>query len=164
MNWYLVIKLLHILAAALTIGSIFSRQMVRGTAKRSNDIKEVAHLTRVAIRMDRKLVIPASNVMVLMGIGLAVKQKWPLLGSFQGATQNWLLVSNVLFIIMMGLIFVIVVPHNKRVEAKLNAALAEGHLTSKLMAELEDNANKFAHRMEEIIMLMVAALMIMKPF
>jgi uncharacterized membrane protein len=77
MNWYLIVKFLHIIAVTITIGGMFVRQLVRGFAKKSDEINVVASLTRVAVRIDRVLVIPWSNIMIVMGIILAVMQKWP---------------------------------------------------------------------------------------
>ena len=96
MNWYLIVKYLHILAVAITIGGMFARQLVRGFAKRSDDIKTVASLTPVALRIDRTMVIPWSSLIFLLGIILALMQQWPIFGFLQGASQNWLLVSNIL--------------------------------------------------------------------
>ena len=62
MNWYLLVKYLHIIAVAITIGGMFARQSVRGFARRSNDIRTVASLTPAAIRIDRTMVIPWSNI------------------------------------------------------------------------------------------------------
>lgn len=138
MNWYLLVKILHIAAVAITIGGMFARQLVRAHAKGSQDVKLVASLTQVAIRMDRLMVIPWSNVMILMGIILALMEDWPIFGFLQGASQNWLLVSNILLLIMMGLIAAVFVPHNKRVESLLKSALAEGHITQELSAALDD--------------------------
>ena len=126
MNWYLVIKYLHITAVAITIGGMFARQLVRGIALNSDDIKTVASLTHAAVRMDRAMVIPGSNLMILFGIILAVMQKWPILWLFTGADRNWLLVSNLLLLVMMVLIPVVFIPHNKKVKSLLQAALAEG--------------------------------------
>jgi len=58
MNWYLIVKFLHILAMTITIGGMFARQLVRGIAGRSDAINNVASLTQVAIRIDRVMVIP----------------------------------------------------------------------------------------------------------
>ncbi|MDO8753073.1 MAG: DUF2269 family protein, partial [Anaerolineales bacterium] len=101
MNLYLIIKYLHIIAVTLTIGGMFARQLVRGFAKRSDDVNVVASLIRVTMRMDRVLVIPWSNIMIVMGIILAIMQKWPVFGFLQGSSQNWLLVSNTLLIVML---------------------------------------------------------------
>jgi hypothetical protein len=164
MNWYLVVKYLHITAVAITIGGMFAQQLVRGIARKSDDIGTVASLTHAAVRMDRAMVIPGSNLMIVFGILLAVIQKWPVFGLLQGADRNWLLVSNFLLILMIVLIPTIFIPHNKIVEAFLQTAQTEGRVTPELSAALRDKKNLWAHRAEEVIILIVAALMVMKPF
>jgi uncharacterized membrane protein len=164
MNWYLVVKYLHITAVAITIGGMFARQLVRGIARKSEEIKTVASLTQAAVRMDRAMVIPGSNLMILFGIVLAVIQKWPIFGFLQGADRNWLLASNLLLIVMIVLIPGIFVPHNKKVESLLQTALAEERVTPELREALNDRRNLLAHRAEETIVLVVAALMVLKPF
>lgn len=164
MNWYLFIKFLHIAAVALTIGGMFARQLVRGMAKKSDDVIEIASLTRAALRMDRALVIPFSNIMALMGVILAVMLKWPIFGFLQGSDQNWLLVSNFLLIVMMGMIGTIFIPHNKKVDALLQIALADGRVTPELRAALSDKKNQWTHHTEEGMILLIAALMVLKPF
>ena len=164
MNWYLIIKFFHIIAVTVTIGGMLARQLVRGFAKKNEDVKVVASLTKVAVRIDRAMVIPWSNIMILMGIILAVMQKWPIFGFLQGASQNWLLVSNLLLVVMMVLIPSIFIPHNKKVEALLQTALTQGQITPDLSVALNDKVNKLAHYAEEAIVLIVAALMVLKPF
>ena len=127
-------------------------------------MKLVSSLTHLAVRLDRVLVIPGSNIMILMGIILAVMQKWPIFGFLQGASQNWLLVSNILLVAMIVLIAAVFVPHNKKVESILQTALTEGRITPELTSALDDKVNKLAHHAEEAIILGVAALMVLKPF
>lgn len=164
MNWYLIMKYLHILAVAITVGGMFARQLVRNFAQKSEDVNIVASLTNAAVRMDRAMVIPASNMMILLGIILAVMQKWPIFGFLQGAPQNWLLISNLLLLIMIVLIPGVFVPHNKKVEVLMQTALKNGRVTPELSAVLGDQKNKLAHYAEEFIVLVVAALMVLKPF
>ena len=164
MNWYLVVKYLHITAVAITIGGMFARQLVRGIARKNDDIRTVASLTQAAVRMDRAMVIPGSNLMILFGILLAVMQKWPIFGFLQGADRNWLLVSNLLLIVMIVLIPGVFIPHNKKVESLLQTALTEERVTPELSAALNDRRNLLAHHVEEAIVLIVAALMVLKPF
>jgi hypothetical protein len=113
----------NILAVAITIGGMFARQLVRGVARRSDDLNTDATLTHAAIRIDRALVIPWSNFFLIAGIILAAMAKWPIFGFLQGAAQNWLLVSNFLMIIMLALIPAILVPHNKKVNSLLARSL-----------------------------------------
>lgn len=164
MNWYLLIKYFHIIAVTITVGGMFARQLVRGIAQKSEDVNLVASLTHVAVRMDRAMVIPASNLMIVFGVILAVIQKWPIFGFLQGAPQNWLLVSNLLLVIMIVLIPGVFVPHNRKVEALLKSAQQNGRVTPELSAALSDQKNKLAHYAEELIVLAVAALMVLKPF
>ena len=68
MTGYLIVKYLHIIAVAITVGGMFARQLVRSIAQRSDDVNVVASLTHAAVRMDRAMVIPASNLMIIFGI------------------------------------------------------------------------------------------------
>ena len=164
MSWYLIVKFLHILAVTITIGGMFARQLVRGIAKKSDDVKTVASLTQVVHRIDRTMVIPWSSAMLVFGIILAVMLKWPIFGFLQGADKNWLLASNLLLVIMQGLIPGVFIPHNKKVTTLLQTALTEGRVTPELTAALNDKKNLIAHHAEEVIVLVVAALMVLKPF
>jgi uncharacterized membrane protein len=164
MSWYLIVKFIHILAVTITIGGMFARQLVRSIARKSGDLHTVASLTQAATRIDRSMVIPWSNVILIVGIILAVMLKWPIFGFLQGASQNWLLVSNILLISMLALIPTVFIPHNKKVEVFLQAALSQGNITPELTGTLNDKKNIRAHYAEEILILLIAALMVLKPF
>jgi uncharacterized membrane protein len=164
MNWYLIVKFLHILAVTITVGGMFARQLVRGIAKKSDDVKTAASLTQVVLRIDRAMVIPWSSAMLVLGIILAIMLKWPIFGFLQGADKNWLLTSNLLLVIMQGLIPGVFIPHNKKVAAHLQTALTEGRVTPELSATLNDKKNQMAHHIEEAIIIVIAVLMVLKPF
>ena len=164
MNWYNFVKFFHIIAVIMMIGGVFARQLVRGTAKKSNDVKLVASLTQVAGRIDRVMVIPGSSIVIVMGVILTVMIKWPIFGFLQGASENWLLVSNILLIIGLSTVFTIFVPHNRKLESILQTALAEGRITTELSAALDNKVVRLAHRIEEIAIIATAALMVLKPF
>jgi uncharacterized membrane protein len=164
MSWYNFFKFLHILAVVVMVGGIFARQLVRGMAKKSADVKIIESLTQIAMRLDRAMVIPGGNLVLVFGVILALMLKWPIFGFLQGASQNWLLVSNILLILTMILVGAVFIPYNKRLESIIQTALAEGRVTLELSAALDDKVNKLAHRIEEIAILTVAALMVLKPF
>ena len=65
---------------------------------------------------------------------------------------------------MLSLIPTVFIPHNRQVAALLQTALADGRVTPELSAALNDNQNQRAHHAEEIIVLVIAALMVLKPF
>ena len=108
--------------------------------------------------------IPWSNLIFVMGIILAIQRKWPIFGFLQGDSKNWLLVSNLLLIGMLVLVPAVFLPHNKKVASRLQVALADGRITPELSAALADQKNILAHYAEEVLMLVIAALMVLKPF
>ena len=90
--------------------------------------------------------------------------KWPIFRFLQSAEQYWLLVSNVLLIVMMVMIASMFVPHNKKEEGLLQTALARDIVTPELRSALNDNTNRWAHHVEEALIILIAALMVLKPF
>lgn len=164
MNWYNFFKFLHIVAVIVMIGGIFARQLVRAIIKKSDDPKAIASLTQVVGRLDRAMVIPGSNLVIVLGVIVALMLKWPIFGFLQGASQNWLLLSNILLVVAMLMIPIVFLPHNRKVESLLQVALTEGRVTPELHAILNDPTNRLAHALEEIIVLIIAALMVLKPF
>jgi uncharacterized membrane protein len=164
MSWILFVKFLHILAAIVMIGGAFARQVVRGSAKKSTDIHQVAFLTQAAGRIDRLLVIPGSDLVIIFGIFLAVVLKQPILGFIQGATRNWLLVANLLVIAILVVVFAIFLPYNRKLEPLIQSALAEGHVTPELQAALNNQTIRWAHHFEERAGILIVALMVLKPF
>ena len=68
MNGIIILKFLHIVAAMVMIGGGFARQVVRGIARKSDDIHQVASLTQAAGRIDRLMVIPGSIWLSFLGL------------------------------------------------------------------------------------------------
>jgi uncharacterized membrane protein len=164
MNWYLIIKFLHIIAVIMMIGGVFARQLVRGVAKKSDDIKLIAILTQIARRLDTTMIIPGSNAALLLGIPLAFIAKIPMFGFLQGASTNWLLASNILLVFVLVVIFGLFVPHNKKLDAILKISLAKDQVTSELRAAMDDGTLAIAHHFEEAAIIIIVALMVLKPF
>ncbi len=164
MIWVIILKFTHILAAMLMVGGMFSRQMVRASAKKSSEVQIVASLLRAAGLIDRRLVIPSSNLVILVGIILAVLAGWPVLGFLQGATQNWLLVSNILVVAILVVVFAVFVPGNRRLEPFIQAAETQGQVTPELRLAMDDKIIKWAHYFEEVAVIIIIALMVFKPF
>jgi len=164
MNWYNFFKFLHIVAVIMMVGGIFARQVVRAIANNSEDPAVIASLTQVVGRLDRAMVIPGSNLVIVLGVIVAVMLKWPIFGFLQGASENWLLLSNILIVIAMVMVPTVFLPHNRKVEGLLQVALREGRVTPELSAVLHEPTNRLAHALEEIIVVIIAALMVLKPF
>ena len=88
----------------------------------------------------------------------------PIFGILSGGSQNWLLVSMVLYFATFALVPLVFVPKGKAFRPVLEAAQAQGRITPELRAAMNDRVVALAHRFEEGATLIVIALMVLKPF
>jgi uncharacterized membrane protein len=161
---YLILKLLHVLAAFWFIAGILGRQLVRSLARGRDDVHEVASLSATAGKFELLMVIPGNLVVIVLGIVLAWVGGWPIFGFLQGAKSNWLLVSNLILLGGIFLVPMIYLPKGKVFDRVLQDALSTGEITPKLKAVLDDRVVKWAHRVESAGMLAIIVLMVLKPF
>jgi uncharacterized membrane protein len=164
MNWYLVIKFLHIAAVVVSVGGLFARQLIRRHAARQGDVRSFAALSQAAAWIERSMVIPGMNAILVLGIILGFMGHYPILGFLQGGQQNWLLASNILLIGILVIIPTVFIPRGKKFDPVLQDALRRGEITPELRAALNDRTVMLAHRYEEIAVILIAALMVLKPF
>ena len=164
MNWYFVIKFLHIVTAMMFVGGIFARQLVRAYAKKMDDVHIFAALSQAAGRVENFMIIPGNLAVIVLGVILALMSGYPIFGFLQGASQNWLLVSNILLVLGLLIVPTVFIPRGKKFEPVLQAALVEGRMTAELRSALEDKVVKLAHLYEEVAVVMVVGLMVFKPF
>jgi uncharacterized membrane protein len=161
---YLVVRFLHITSAIVFIGGIIARQVVRGLARRSNDLRTFADLNRAAGRIENTMVIPGNMAVIIVGVVLALMTGAPILGFLQGADRNWLLVSNLLLVVGMLAVPLVFVPRGKQFDAVLQRALQQGEMTAELRATFADPVTRWAHLTEQGVILIVLLLMVFKPF
>ncbi len=161
---YGILKLLHVLAAVVFVGGIISRQVVRAYASAGDDVQRFASVSRAASELENRLVKPGSFIILMLGVLLAWQGEWPLVGILQGSDQNWLLVSNVLFVSAFAMVPAVFVPAGRRFRPVLDAALASGRVTAELRAAINDPLVRAAHFYELVVLLTIFALMILKPF
>ena len=164
MSWYSVIKFLHVAAVIVGVGGLLARQLLRQQAKRMQDVTALATFSQAAGRIEQFFVIPGTSAIVVLGLLLGLIGRAPILGFLQGASQNWLLVSNILLIGILVVIPTVLVPRGKIFEPVLQAALAQGQITPDLRAALNDRAVKLAHLYELAAISIIVALMVLKPF
>jgi uncharacterized membrane protein len=163
-NAYLVLKLLHILAAFWFIAGILGRQLVRALARQSEDIHQFAQMSGMAGRFESLMVIPGNLSVIVFGVLAAWRGGWPILGFLQGASSNWLLVTNLLLLVGLAIVPTVYLPRGKLFERAIQEALAAGQMTSRLQAALEDRPVKWAHGFEYASLLIIVFLMVAKPF
>src|SRR5688572_7439312 len=99
MSLLLVIRFLHIASAIWFIGGVVARQMIRAYAKRTDDVQRFAVMSEAAGRIESTMVIPGNFAVILFGVIYGLMIGAPILGFLQGASRNWLLVSNLLLLL-----------------------------------------------------------------
>jgi uncharacterized membrane protein len=164
MHWYPVIKFLHVAAVIICLGGVFARQLVRRLMKRTDDIRAFSVLNQAAGRIESIMIIPGTNAILVFGIILALMSGLPMLGFLQGATRNWLLVSNVLLLGIAIIVPAVFLPRGRKFEPLLHDALAQNEITQELRAAMDDQVVRFAHLYEEVALVVITALMVLKPF
>ena len=164
MNWYLVLRFLHIASAMIFVGGIFARQFVRSVAYQTDDVRKFAALSEGAGRIEQLMVIPGNLAVIVFGVILALITGAPILGFLQGSSTNWLLMANVLLILAFVAVPFVFIPHGKKFDPILRDALAAGQITPQLRAELDDPVVQFAHWYEMVSLVVVVILMVFKPF
>lgn len=164
MNIPLILKILHVFSAMALVTGIVGRQLIRSQAKRATDLKTFSEFSILAGQFERKFVVPGSNMLALTGLIMGIAYRWPIVGFLQGASQNWLLVSNLLLLSMIGVIASIFVPRGKTYEKVLKEAESRQEITPQLRASFDDPIVRWAHRWEELALAAIIILMIAKPF
>jgi uncharacterized membrane protein len=164
MNWYAVVKFLHIVSVVVSVGGLFARQLVRQHAKKMNDVQSFATFSQAAGIIEKIMVIPGMAAILVFGVILGLIGHAPILGFLQGAQQNWLLVSNILLIGIQVIIPTVFIPRGKIFDPILQDALAKGEITPELHAAMDDKAVKLAHIYEVVSLIIITVLMVLKPF
>jgi hypothetical protein len=164
MSLLLAVRFLHILSAIWFIGGILARQILRAYARQTDDVQRFAAMSQAAGRIESTMVIPGNFAVIVFGVIFALMIDAPILGFLQGASRNWLLVSNLLLLIGFLNVPFIFLPRGKLFDAALKDALDKGEMTPELRARLEDPVVKLAHWYELIGMGLVVFLMVFRPF
>lgn len=166
MTLYTFLKLLHVLASFWLISGVVGRGLAFWWARRATDVQSVHALLQVSEFFERYAVIPISIAVLLFGLILTWMAKWPLFGFLQGAdSTNWLFVSFILFVGISAFIAPLrLVARRKERRRAVKEALAQGTITLRLMAALNDRVVIRYRVVEFVILIIIIVLMVAKPF
>jgi uncharacterized membrane protein len=158
-------KLLHVLAAFWFVSGIVGRDFAFWQAGRMKELQAIRALLQVSDFFERYAVIPLGGVILLFGLTVTWMQKWPLFGFLQGSNSNWLLLSFILFVGGSVVIAPLrLVARRKERTRALEEALAQGTMTLRLMAALNDKVVVRFRTVELIVVIFIIVLMVTKPF
>lgn len=164
MNWYLLVRFIHLLGSIVFVGGILARQAVRMQGKKSTDIHTLAVYFLAAGKIESLMVIPGNLVVIIFGVILAIMIRAPIFGFLQGSGQNWLLVANILLFLGALNVPLIFLPRGKIFDRIMEEALAKDEVTPELKAHLNDKVVKTAHIFEIVFLIVIVILMVFKPF
>ena len=165
MNLYLFMKLMHVLTSFWFISGVVGRDFAFWWAGRAKNVQAIHALLQASEFFERYAVIPVSLAVLLFGLIVTWMQKWPLFGALQGSPSNWLLVSFLLFIGVMGFIAPLgLVARRKERTHAIEEALTQGTVTLRLMAALNDKVVNRFRAVEMAIVVVIIILMVTKPF
>ena len=164
MNWYLIIRFLHIVSAIVFIGGVFARQLLRSFAEKTDDVRNFVALNQAVGRIETFMVMPGNLGVILFGVILALITGSPILGFLQGASKNWLLVTIILLVFGVLTVPVVFVQRGKQFDLVLKDALAKGQMTAQLRAELDNKTIRFMYLTQITLPMVIVVLMVFKPF
>ena len=164
MNLAAILQLLHILAGFGLVGGEFGRAFLFRRARQTSDVKTTAELLQMSTFLSARVVSGAGLVTVILGLITAWAEGLPILGFLQGGAVNWVLASLVLYAIIMVLVFSVQVPRGKALREILGKALTQGAVTPELSAALNNSAVNNAFIAQDILLVLIVALMVLKPF
>lgn len=165
MNLYLFMKLMHVLAAFWMVSGVVGRDFAFWQAGKAKEVQAVHALLKVSEFFERYAVIPVSVAVLVFGLIVTWMQKWPLFGFLQGASSNWLLVSSFLFIGLSAVIAPLrLVARRRERTSALAESLAQGKITLRLSAALNDKVVTRFRAAELILLIVIIVLMVTKPF
>ncbi len=164
MNPGLVLKLLHVLAGFALVGGEIGRMIAFRRARQATDVKIVAEMMQLFTFLTSKFVSIGGMLTFLTGLITAWVQGWPILGFLQGGQTNWVLASLIVYIVIMLMVFLLVAPRGKAIGQALGAALGQGKITPELTAALNNSTLTNGFIIQDVLILIIIILMILKPF
>ena len=154
-----VLKLGHILLAFVLVAGLAGRWVLLTRAARSDDV-ERSHLLAEAASPFELAVQRSSPILVLVGLATAWAQGYPWLG----LTTGWMILTVLLIIPILVMIPTIFIPRGRVFEAAMTDARAKGFITPELRSAWADPAVALARRYELGAIVVIVALMVLKPF
>jgi hypothetical protein len=159
MSWADLAKLLHIAIAIVFVSGLIGRWVLLRSAAAAHDPESAYQLAHAAGPFEQ-IVIRGGPWLIGAGLLTAWGQGYPWLG----LTTGWMLASVLLLLTIIPAVPLVFLPRGRIFEEELAAARQQGVITPGLQAAFADRAVAVARRWEFIVIGLVVALMVLKPF
>jgi hypothetical protein len=150
--------LLHIASAFWFVAGLVGRDVTLARARASADITTIKAMCDTAGVFDRWMVTPAS--MSVLAFGLVVA----LVGRYSFTHNGWMSLSLALYLSVAVLVPLVYLPKGKVFDAALDEAVAAGAPTPAFDRAFSDRTVWATRWYERIVVAVIIALMITKPF
>ena len=154
------VVLLHVAVAFWFVAGLLGRNVTMSRARSANDLSTLVELVDLSGRFEGLMVIPGSFGVVVLGLLAAWAEGQPLAGT----DDWWLLTSLILFVGLGVLVPTVFLPRGKVFEGALEQARQRGEVTPELRTALRDPAVRNARAAEIVVVAVIVALMVTKPF
>jgi len=159
-----LLKFLHVLTAFWLVAGILGRNFADAQAAKATTLAAMEALFALAGRLDVLMVRAGSFAVLIAGLATAWERGWPVFGFIEGAADQWLLTSLLLYLATFLLVPFVFMPRGRVFGAALDGARAAGTPTAELTAALNDKAVNGARAAEMAAIVVVIFLMVTKPF
>ena len=159
-----LLKFMHVLTAFWLVGGILGRNFADAQAAKAATLAEMEALFALAGRLDVLMVRAGSFAVLIAGLATAWERGWPVFGFIEGAADQWLLVSLLLYVASFLLVPLVFLPRGRIFTEALAGARAAGTPTAELRASMNDGAVNGARAAEMAAIVVVIFLMVTKPF
>jgi uncharacterized membrane protein len=166
MNPGTILKLLHILAGFALVGGELGRTFAFRRAKQATEVKVVGEMLQLFTFFTSKFVSVGGLLTFVLGMITAWVQGGPvlILGFLLGGEINWVLASLILYIVIMLIVGFVSIPRGKAIGQALGAAMGQGKITPELTAALNDSVFNKGFIIQDVLILVIIILMVLKPF
>ena len=147
-----IVLLLHVLAAFAYVAGYVATNVLTELARRTDDPAFRKEALRFSTRFDRLLNVPGGMLVTITGIATALVFGYSLLSS-------WVLVASILYVLIVvtGIFFW------GRVGREVDRAAAAGDGAA-VQRELRRPRNVAISRLENLVLLTIIVLMVLRPF
>ncbi len=155
----LLLKLAHVGLALTLSAGVIGRWIILRRAARETRVDRAVELAELAHPFER-LVVWSSMAILPVGLATAWAQGYEWLG----LTTGWMLAAVVLYAAASALVPTVFIPRGRTFEAALVGARDAGQVTPELRAACDAGAVRMARTAEGIALVLIVALMVLKPF
>jgi uncharacterized membrane protein len=151
-DWYALFKWVHVTGAVLWVGGGLTLTILALKAERSADPAEMAMIAKQAAFVGERVFAPVGVLVLLAGIGMVINLHW-------GWGTSWIVMGLVGYAItfLTGLLFL--GPEAKRIGQLIETVGPDADETQAAIRRI-----LLVARVDEGVLLLVVAAMILKPF